>query len=277
MSTPTIVNIRNFDINKLSFEKGKAKAGRMPSINLKYDNQNFQLRLPSKLSTRLWVKTGDDGNTSYTLTSNMKNCDPYAKEKSTGTNDVDMLYNLLVFDLKQKIINAAEENSKSWFGKQKSRSTLEENFKDMYSLSVDKIDDEYVPNGKYAPSFRVKVPVYDNKVITGVVDSEGNPVYLTPDTLDKIFENNMEVNMVVSPSLYVMAGGGFGVTFRLSYAQIFPKPRMTAASIFMNEEEHPEEQQQEEEKVEETTPQVETTTTTNEVPPARKKRSQVSH
>lgn len=276
MSTPTIVNIRNFDVNKITFEKGKTKAGRMPPINMKYDNQSFQLRLPSKMTTRLWVKSNDDGNTSYTLTSNLKNCDARATERSEGTSDVEILYNLLVFDLKQKIINAAEENSKSWFGKQKSRSTLEENFKDMFSLSVDKVDEEWVPNGKYPPSFRVKVPVYDNKVSTDVINSTGNPVYLTPDTLDKVFENNMEVNMVVSPSLYIMAGGGFGVTFRLTYAQIFPKPRMNAASVFMNENEEESEETQLQENTEEAEvtplPQQEAVVPET-VPPARKKRT----
>ncbi len=239
MSAPTIVSIRNFDINRVSFVVGPTKPGRSPSISLKYDGQNFQLRLPSKMSVRLWASQGMDNASdkmSYSLTTNLKDCDHYARERATGTSDMDMLYNLIVFDLKQKILDTAEEKSKQWFGKPRSRAALEDGFKDMFRLSADKVNGETVPNGKYPPSFRVKIPTYDGKVGTDVINESGNPVYMTPDTLDKVFENNIQVNMVVVPSIWVISGGGFGVSWKLTYAQVFPRPRLNAATVFMAEE-----------------------------------------
>ena len=232
-----IVNVRNFDVNRLTFVVGPKKAGRMPSINMKYDGQPFNLRFPSKMSVRMWTRTDEKtGNTSYTLSTNMKGCDPYARDRATGTSDVDALYNLIVFDLKEKILATAEEKSKEWFGKKRERAGLLDAFKDMYRVSADRIDGEYVPNGKYPPSITLKLPVYDNKVSTDVINESGNPVYLTPDTLGKVFENNVEVNMVASPSLYIIAGGSFGITWRLNYAQVFQRSRINAASVFMTEE-----------------------------------------
>lgn len=273
-SAATIVNIKNFDVNRLTFVPGPKKANRMPSINLKYDGQPFNLRFPNKMSVRMFARTDDKtGNTSYSLLTNMKNCDPYARDRATG-GDVETLYNLIVFDLKNKILNTAEEKSKEWFGKTRTRATLEESFKDMHRVSSDKIDGEYVPNGKYAPSVTLKIPVYDNKVSTEVVDESRTPVDITPREIAKVFENNVEVNMVASPSIYIMPGGGsFGVTWRLSYAQVFQKSRLNAASIFLDDEEE-EQQQQEEETVqptqEESTPVVEPVVASA---PARKKRS----
>ena len=92
-----------------------------------------------------------------------------------------------------------------------------------------------MPNGKYPPSFTVKVPVYDGRVSTEIVDAQRNPVYATPDTLASIFPKGVECNLVVSGSVYVIAGGGFGVTWRLQTAQVFPRARLTAADIFSEE------------------------------------------
>ena len=272
-----IVNVRNFDVNRLTFVVGPKKAGRMPSINMKYDGQPFNLRFPNKMSVRMWTRTDDKtGNTSYTLSTNMKGCDPYARERATGTSDVDALYNLIVFDLKEKILSTAEEKSKEWFGKKRERAGLLDAFKDMYRVSADRIDGEYVPNGKYPPSITLKLPVYDNKVSTDVINDTGNPVYLTPDTLGKVFENNVEVNMVASPSLYIIAGGSFGITWRLNYAQVFQRSRLTVASVFTTEEETGEETQatetQEEDSVRPSTP-VESSPAPAPSAPARKKRT----
>jgi len=277
MSAPMIVNVRNFDVNRLTFVVGPKKAGRMPSINMKYDGQPFNLRFPNKMSVRMWTRTDDKtGNTSYPLSTNMKGCDPYARERSTGSGDVDALYNLIVFDLKEKILSTAEEKSNEWFGKKRERAGLLDAFKDMYRVSADRIDGEYVPNGKYPPSITLKLPVYDNKVSTDVINDTGNPVYLTPDTLGKVFENNVEVNMVASPSLYIIAGGSFGITWRLNYAQVFQRSRLTAASVFTTEEETGEETQatetQEEDSVRPSTP-VEAAPAPTPSAPARKKRT----
>lgn len=277
MSAPMIVNVRNFDVNRLTFVVGPKKAGRMPSISMKYDGQPFNLRFPNKMSVRMFSRTDEKtGNTTYTLSTNMKGCDPYARERAAGASDIEVLYNTIVFDLKEKILSVAEEKSKEWFGKKRERAGLLDAFKDMYRVSADRIDGEYVPNGKYPPSMSLKLPVYDNKVSTDVINESGNPVYLTPDTLGKVFENNVEVNMVASPSLYIIAGGSFGITWRLNYAQVFQRSRLTAASVFTAEEETGEETQAteavEEESVRPSTP-VEAPPAPTPSAPARKKRT----
>ena len=234
MSTNAIISTRNFDINRISFVVGQPKNGRNPSINIKYDGQNLSLRLP-RLGFPGGVLVREDdktGTTSYTLIGSLKGCDSYAKERGNDADDVGKFYNILL-DLEERIVQAAVENSMKWFGRKRSEEAIRDGFKHLMRLSVDKIDGEYVPNGKYPPSVTLKIPVYDGRRVNmEIIDSRGNPVYTSPATLQGTFSKGMEANLVTTASIYVMAGGGFGVTWRVSHAQVFQQSRVTAASIF---------------------------------------------
>ena len=234
----SIVNIRNLDINKVSFVPGPTKPGRNPSINLKYDGQNMQILVPRLgFPGGVMVRTDEKtGSVTYTLMGTLAGCDNYAKERAPDGTDIQKFYNFLV-DLEDRIIVAAVENSVKWFGKKRSEEGIREGFNRIIGTSKDKQDGEWIPNGKYPPSFKAKVPVYDNRVSTEIVDGQRNPLYATPESLTSIFTKGVEANLVVSGSVYVIAGGGFGVTWRLQTAQVFARARMTAADIFAVEEE----------------------------------------
>jgi len=244
ISTPNKMNgpihSTAIDVNQINFVLGQKRAGRNPPINMKYNGANLQIRLPRiGYPGGCLVREGETGTKTYTLIGSLKGCDPYGKERYTGNDEIGKLYNLLT-DLEERIIRAAVDNSVAWFGKKRSEEAIRDSFKRILSFSTDKVDGEYVPNGKYPPSFRVKVPVYDNKVSAEVVDAARNPVYVTPETLetkDTPFPKGVEAKLVVSGSIYVIAGQGFGVTWRLTDAQAFPQKRMNAAAIFADEDE----------------------------------------
>ena len=235
MSRP--ISIRNLDINKVTFVPGPTKPGRNPAINLKYDGQNMQILVPRlAFPGGVMVRTDEkSGTTTYTLMGTLAGCDNYAKERAPDGTDIQKYYNFLV-DLEEKIVMAAVENSVKWFGKKRSEEGIREGFNRIVGTSKDNIDGEWVPNGKYPPSFKAKVPVYDNRVSTEIVDGQRNPVYATPESLTSIFTKGVEANLVVSGSIYVIAGGGFGVTWRLQTAQVFARARVTAADIFSAED-----------------------------------------
>jgi hypothetical protein len=230
------IHSNSININDVTFQVGQAKAGRNPPISMRYNGNSLLIRLPRVgYPGGVLVREGETGMKTYTLIGSLKGADPYAKERSAGADDLGKLYNLLK-DLDEHIIKAAVENSPKWFGKKRSEEAIRDAFKPILSVSTDKVDGEYVPNGKYPPSFRVKVPVYDNRVSTEIVDAQRNPVtYVTPESLTSIFPKGVEANLVVSGSIYVIAGGGFGVTWRLTAAQVFPQIRRTAAQMFDDE------------------------------------------
>lgn len=231
MSTSAIIPTRNLDINRISFVQGTAKTGRIPSINIKYDGQNIGLRLP-RVSFPFGLSVMDkDGPPSYSLTAPMKGCDPYGKERAPESDDIGKFYNFLT-DLQEKIIKEAVENSVKWFGKKRSVELIRESMKPIMRMHMTDQDGERVPSGKYPPNITLKIPVYDNRVNVDIVDSRGNPIYVTPTSLAGTFGKGVEANVAVSASIYVMSGGGFGVTWRVTHAQVFQQARMTAASVF---------------------------------------------
>jgi len=234
MATIAIVSSSNLDVNKVSFGDIRLNKAGGKSVPIKYNGQPLQIRLEkSAYPMGVNVKETENG-TSYTMSLTLKGCDSYAKERAgPEAGSVGVLYNFLQ-DLQTKVLESAEVSSVKWFGKTRSRTVLEDTMKQFISPSVEKINGEWVPSGKYPPSLKMKVPVYDGRVAMDVTDSQGRPVELTTDNIQQVFPKRVEASVVVSPGIYV-SGQGFGVTWRVSYAKVSPPQRTTAADIFRDE------------------------------------------
>lgn len=241
MSVNAIVNTANLDISKISFGDIRiSKNNGSKSIPIKYNGQNFQMRIP-KIQYPMGVSIKETENgTNYTMLASLRGCDSYAKERAPAdAGEIGQLYNFLK-DLEEKVIKTAVERSTSWFGRARKEDVLRDSMKSLVSPSVEKQGTEWVPNGKYPPSFRMKVPVYPNDkgvltVTMDAVDMANRPIHLTPENLESAFPKRMEARFIVSPSIYV-SGQGFGVTWRISYAQVSAQQRVTAAQMFEPEE-----------------------------------------
>jgi hypothetical protein len=236
MSVNAIINASNLDINKVSFGDIRvSKTNGSKSVPIKYNGQNFQMRIP-KLQYPMGVSIKETENgINYTMLASLRGCDSYAKERAPAeAGEIGQMYNFLK-DLEEKVIKTAVEKSTSWFGRARKEDVLRDSMKTLVSPSVEKQGAEWVPNGKYPPSFRMKVPVYDGKVNMDAVDMANRPIPLTTDNLETVFPKRMEARFIVSPSIYV-SGQGFGVTWRISYAQVSAQQRVTAAQVFEAEE-----------------------------------------
>ena len=244
MSVNAIINASNLDINKVSFGDIRvSKTNGSKSVPIKYNGQNFQMRIP-KLQYPMGVSIKETENgTNYTMLASLRGCDSYAKERAPeDAGEIGQMYNFLK-DLEEKVIKTAVEKSVSWFGRARKEDVLRDSMKTLVSPSVEKQGAEWVPNGKYPPSFRMKVPVYDGKVNMDAVDMANRPIPLSTDNLDTVFPKRMEARFIVSPSIYV-SGQGFGVTWRISYAQVSAQQRVTAAQLFDAEEDAGEEEEE---------------------------------
>jgi hypothetical protein len=155
-----------------------------------------------------------------------------------------------MLDLQEKIIQHAITNSGKWFGKSKSEAVLRETMKPILNPSVEKVNGEWVPSGKYPPSLRMKISVWDGQVSLDAMDPNGESIAVTLDNIEQVFAKRMEGRMVIAPSIYV-TGTGFGVTWRVVLAKIFPPTRMSAKAAFADIKE-PEEDTAREDAEEET-------------------------
>jgi hypothetical protein len=242
MSVTAIINASNLDINKVSFAEIRAnKNNGSKSVGIKYNGQNFQMRIP-KLQYPMGVSVKETENgTNYTMLASLRGCDSYAKERAPPeAGEIGQMYNFLK-DLEEKIIKTATAQSKTWFGRERKEDVLRDSMKTIVSPCVEKQGSEWVPCNKYPPSFRMKVPVYPDqngvpKVNMDVVDMATRPIAVNTENLQQVFPKRMEARFIVSPSIYV-SGQGFGVTWRISYAQVSAQSRVSAAELFEAEDE----------------------------------------
>ena len=231
MSTTAVVLAHEVDITQVTLAEPKVNKAGGKGVQLKYAGQPFQLRAPrTKFPAGLITREDQaTGNVSYSLIASLKGCDPFAKERSEDP-EMGPLYNFML-DLQEMLVTWAAENSSKLFGKKRSTESIRDSFKNLLSVSTDKQGDEYVPNGKYPPSLRLKVPVYDGRVTMDAVNGSMVPYHLTEDSLKAVFPKYVEANLVIAPSIYVI-GQGFGVTWAVKFAQVFQPSRLTAASVF---------------------------------------------
>ena len=233
------VHANSINVSNITYQVGKAQKDRNPSITLRLNGAPLQVRI-SRIAFPFGVRenANDSGDKSYTMSAVLKGCDPYCKAQYTGTDDIGKLYNFL-YELDEFVIKSAVENSVAWFKKKRTEESVRDTYNNSLRPSKENRDGEMVANGKYPPTFRIKVPVYDGRVSASFVDASRNDVYVTPDSLLGVLPKGIEANLVLTPSIYVLAGGMFGITWRLKAAQIFPMPQLTAAMLFDDESSAP--------------------------------------
>jgi hypothetical protein len=234
MSTNAIVPQSTLDFNQVSFGDVRLNKAGGKSIPIKYSGQNLQIRL-EKATYPMGVNIRENENgTTYNMSLSLRGCDAYAKERAgADAGSTGKLYNFLL-DLQEGVLQHATKNAKKIFGKDRSLEVLRDTMKSFISPSVEKVNGEWVPTGKYPPSLKMKVPVYSGDVAMDVTDHLGKRVEVDVDNLATVFPKRCEASIVVSPSIYV-TGTGFGVTWRITYAKVSPPQRVTAADVFKDE------------------------------------------
>jgi hypothetical protein len=231
MATSAIIPSESLEIDRIVIGDIRPNKAGGKTVPVRYNGQNLVVRTPRIFYPAGVVTRVDEQNKSnYNLLASLKGCDPYAKEMSTDGSDIGNFYNFLL-KLQDKILAAAVANSAKWFGKVRSEAVLRDTMKLMLTPSVDKVGGEWVPNGKYPPSLRMKISVWDGAVSMNVVDKDNNEIVVTPENLDQVFPKRMEGRMVVAPSIYV-TGLGFGITWRVTMAKVFPPESRSASDVF---------------------------------------------
>ena len=251
MSASAIVPSETLDITRVTIGEIRANKAGGKTVPIRYNGQNFQMRIPRIFyPAGVVVRTDDQGKNSYSLLASLKGCDTFVKQRATpDVGEIGQLYNFML-DLQEKIIQHAITNSGKWFGKSKSEAVLRETMKPILNPSVEKVNGEWVPSGKYPPSLRMKISVWDGQVSLDAMDPNGESIAVTLDNIEQVFAKRMEGRMVIAPSIYV-TGTGFGVTWRVVLAKIFPPTRMSAKAAFADIKEPEEEVGGDEEEAEE--------------------------
>lgn len=242
------------DINQVHIALGpqpKIK-NRSPGINLKYGDsrKNFQIKLDESNVRFMSYTDEQSGKATFNLSYTLTGCDPFGKERATGNDNISKLYNFLL-DLEEEMIQEAVKNSDEWFGSTRSEEGIRDSFNRIINVSKEKVGNKKVANGKYPPSLRIKVPVYEGEVKLNegaVINSQGKVIEkkdLTVENLPTLFPNYSTAKLAIVGSGYIV-NKSFGVSWRLQLAQVFQKQKLNASELFMNDEETNEEETTEE-------------------------------
>jgi len=240
MAAPATVNICKINASDISFSEPKKNKQGGISVSFKYINQNVQFRFPQMtFPGGVLVKENQnkDGSTttSYTMSASMQGCDPYAQTPATGTDDVSKAYNFLR-EFQEAVIKAAADNSPKWFGKKRELSSVRDSFNKFLSVSQDNTSEGWVPNGKYPPSVRFKLPVYDGKVCMDIIDDASNDVVVGhPSDLPDAFGKGCACKIIAQGSIYVI-GQAFGLTWKPCYVEVSKRRRVTARDLFKEDQ-----------------------------------------
>lgn len=125
--------------------------------------------------------------------------------------------------LDARMLEASVQHSKDWFGKQKSKDTLEDNYRRL-------IKDH--PENKYPPVMKIKVPIQNGQPTCTFFDESKQPTsidYLTKGTT---------IKMILEMDRVWFVNNTFGVTWRALQCAVITRPnRMDNYSILDDEEE----------------------------------------
>ena len=240
MAAPATVNVCKINASNITFSEVKKNKQGGGSVSFKYTNQNVQFRFPQFMFPGgVLVKDNQnkDGSvtTSYTMSASLHGCDPYGVEPAAGTDDVQKAYNFLR-EFQEAVLKAAVDNSPKWFGKKRELASVRDSFNKFLSVSVENTADGWVPNGKYPPSLRFKLPVYDGKVCMDIIDDEDNDVILkSPTDLPDAFGKGCSANIIAQGSIYII-GQGFGLTWKPSFVKVSKRRRQTARDLFREDQ-----------------------------------------
>jgi hypothetical protein len=143
-------------------------------------------------------------------------------------------------ELQDKILEDAVANSKAWFGKSKmSKEVAEAMMYPILKYPKDKMSGE--PDYSRNPSMKLKIPYWEGKFNIELYDTKSKPIFLpTKDGCEGPQGDKTPVEVVPSRS-YVkgliacnglwMAGGRFGVTWKLVQAQVRAPVRLVGTGV----------------------------------------------
>uniref|UniRef100_A0A6C0HKK5 Uncharacterized protein n=1 Tax=viral metagenome TaxID=1070528 RepID=A0A6C0HKK5_9ZZZZ len=240
MAAPATVNVCKINASNITFSEVKKNKQGGGSVSFKYTNQNVQFRFPQFMFPGgVLVKDNQnkDGSvtTSYTMSASLHGCDPYGAEPAAGADDVQKAYNFLR-EFQESVIKAAVDNSPKWFGKKREIGSIRDSFNKFLSVSVDNTAEGWVPNGKYPPSLKFKLPVYDGKVCTDIIDDAENDVILkSPTELPDAFGKGCSAKIIAQGSIYII-GQAFGLTWKPSFVQVSKRRKQTARDLFREDQ-----------------------------------------
>ena len=213
-----IVKSKNLSVSNITYKPPTVNKRGGKSIKCMYNGNPLRIQFPFIFT---WgVNENEDENTG-----NVK----YDVALQFG-DKLDEHFKVKLKEFQEKILDDAVSNSKQWFGRKMSKEVAEAM---MYPiLKYPKLKDGSGElNYDKEPNFRVKLPCYDNVFSVEIFDTKGKCLFnpkmeedapqgdLTPKD---IIESRSKIKGIIECNGIWMAGGRFGVTWKLLQTAVRP-------------------------------------------------------
>ena len=198
------------DFNTVSpsdFEFSPTKANQMggQSVYINNKGQKIVFELPKgRVPFGLSVQSFDDSATKISIDQSLGNLE---EQNEMGA------WHAWLKGFDEKLLEIAHERSEEWFKKQLKPEILEEFYKPCVAKSK---------NEKYPPTFKMKIPVKDDKAAITIYDNNEQVVG------QELIEKGCHVRTIVELQGVWFVNKMFGVTWKVMQLQVFPVPKYNA-------------------------------------------------
>lgn len=230
-ATEMIVKAKSFTPSEVTYKPATVDSRGGKKVQLRLSGQPLVISAPMMFTWGVNERVDENsGRVSYDVALVFEN------DKSSGVASFcDKMK-----ELQEKILEDAVANSKAWFGKSKmSKEVAEAMMYPILKYPKDKMSGE--PDYSRNPSMKLKIPYWEGKFNIELYDTKSKPIFLpTKDGCEGPQGDKNPVDVVPSRS-YVkgliacnglwMAGGRFGVTWKLVQAQVRAPVRLVGTGV----------------------------------------------
>jgi hypothetical protein len=210
MASNSVIAVKNFDINKLSFGEIKKLDNNGKYIPMYYDKNPFVIQTPqcyAPYGMNIY-KDEKTGNESYSLELSFKDKD--------SREPLQKFFSILE-EIDKKVIEATMENSQAWIRKPANKDVIEALYTPTIKYPKDKETGEIIT--KYPPTYRLKL----NKDAKGnfrcvAYDQETKEETLMETVIPKM--KGSKVTAIANCSGIWVAGSKFGISLKASQLMV---------------------------------------------------------
>lgn len=230
-ATEMITKAKAFDPTKITYETPVTDSRGGKKIKMRYHGKPIVIQIPLMFTWGTNERVNEtSGRLSYDLSVVFQN------SKSLVVRS----FCEKLKTLEKLILEYAANNSKSWFGKSKLSIEVAEAM--MYSiLKYPKNKDTGEPDYTRDPNLKIKLPYWEGRFNLELYDMKSQPIFIPPKDgkqvpqgnktpLDLIPSRSHIKGLIVCNGIW-MAGGRFGVTWKLIQAQVRPPVQLVGTGV----------------------------------------------
>jgi hypothetical protein len=227
-----ITSAKNFNASDVEYKPAKVDSRGGKRVQFKLKGNNLVLSIPLMFTWGINERVDESsGRVSYDASI------VFEEDKSKSIRD----FCSKLKDLENKILDdAAGPKAKEWFGKAKqSREVAEAMMYPILKYPKDKQTGE--PDKSRDPSLKLKIPYWEGNFNVELYNMDGKAVFLPPKEGQEMPQGDKNPIDFVPSKSYIkgliacdgiwMAGGRFGVTWKLLQAQVKPPVNLTGTGV----------------------------------------------